>query len=256
MTVLGPPRVPFTRPLYGPHHKDGPTVGRDVIAVKRALSRAGYLPWKKFTATWSVGPSNALVRFQREHGLPATGNYGQGAHATLVKTRAKHKPDEWAFDAYSAQIMRQWEPPHPPPTPRELVVDLALWTYDIRDLIAYSQTRPIYPIAHDLKPPLNPRYLDCSGHLKYCYWFALGRDLDGLNAYGNTDTLILHGRHVDISDVRPGDAIFYDGHVTLVISNNGAGYIRVVSHGQSAGPLILPHNYRTDFVGARDYIGG
>lgn len=255
-SVLAPPRVPFTRPFYGPQHPKGTTRGRDVVAVKRAFSRAGYLPWKNFTPVWGKGPVQMCARFQRDHGITATGNYGPKTHEALRTTRSKGHPNEWAFDAFSTQIMRNWEPPEPPPSDRDRAVDLALWTVDIRDMIDYTQMRPIYPIYHNIRPPANPRHLDCSGHYKYVLWAALGIDVDGLHAYGNTYTMIQHGRHVEVHDVRPGDAIYYRGHIVFVISNNGAGSIRVVSHGQQSGPVVLPYNYRTDIIGARDHIGG
>jgi hypothetical protein len=58
--------------------------GRDVIAVKRALSRAGYLKWGKFTPIFGPFAKKALIKFQARSGIPATGQYDGKTHAKLL----------------------------------------------------------------------------------------------------------------------------------------------------------------------------
>lgn len=101
------PVVPFMRILYPPDHLKGPVPGGDdVIAVKRAVSRAGYYPWRKFNNSYNEEFSTAGVKsFQKKVGLPATGVYTKATHDKLRNTRSKLKPAEWAFDAHSIKLI-------------------------------------------------------------------------------------------------------------------------------------------------------
>ena len=48
--------------------------GVDVLAVKRALSRAGYLRWGNFTPLWGEFAAKAAKKFQQDNGIaPVTG---------------------------------------------------------------------------------------------------------------------------------------------------------------------------------------
>jgi len=50
-------QVPFCRPL-----RPGAR-GLDVVAVKRTLSRAGFMRWGAFTQAWGTGATEACRRF-------------------------------------------------------------------------------------------------------------------------------------------------------------------------------------------------
>ena len=102
------PTVPFIRTLYPPNSPKGPTRGGDdVIAVKRAISRAGFFPWKsRFTNNYNeefvkVG----VAGFQKKAGLPVSGIYGKTTHDKLRNTRCKAKKAEWAFDDFSITLI-------------------------------------------------------------------------------------------------------------------------------------------------------
>jgi hypothetical protein len=112
-----PPTVPFPRPLYPPSHPKGP-VGDDVdvVAVKRAISRAGFWPWQDFDDTYSEKfAKNGVAAFQRAKGINATGNYGQVTHEQLEATRRKGSASEWAFDPVSIRLMQEADGGPPPP---------------------------------------------------------------------------------------------------------------------------------------------
>ncbi len=102
------PIVPFTRPLYPPSHDKGPVLDYpDIIAVKRAISRAGFWPWQEFDDTYSEDfAMNGVKKFQQKKGLNATGNYGEPTHTALVETRRKDSR-EWAFDKTAILLMEK-----------------------------------------------------------------------------------------------------------------------------------------------------
>lgn len=71
-------------------------VGKDVLAVKRALARAGFGPGKLRILTPVFGPFTRifLKRFEHKHGLSVDGVYGPADHAALTPF----------FDAYSRSL--------------------------------------------------------------------------------------------------------------------------------------------------------
>lgn len=104
---MAAPDVPFPRALYPPSHDKGPVDDyQDVIAVKRAISRAGYWPWQEFDDTYSESfAMDGVRKFQQRYGLSATGNYGEPTHTKLCETRRRDSPTEWAFDRASIIMM-------------------------------------------------------------------------------------------------------------------------------------------------------
>ena len=62
----------FYRDLWGPGYDPQgkyPMSGDDVLAIKRVLSRAGYLPWSEFTNTYGSGVEDAVQAFQDDAGI-------------------------------------------------------------------------------------------------------------------------------------------------------------------------------------------
>lgn len=92
--------VPFVREL-----RAGVPDGPDVRAVKRAISRAGYLRWAKFDDEYNHTAADAVATFQRVAGLHADGVYGQLTHEALRKTHRDGHPAEWAFDTTAVNLM-------------------------------------------------------------------------------------------------------------------------------------------------------
>jgi murein DD-endopeptidase MepM/ murein hydrolase activator NlpD len=61
------------------------STGRDVLAVKRALSRAGFIRWRKqFTPVLGPYAVKGLKEFQRKNGILSTGKYGPRTHRALL----------------------------------------------------------------------------------------------------------------------------------------------------------------------------
>jgi hypothetical protein len=120
----GPPPLdlPFKRALYPPDAvskgKTPSTDGPDVIAVKRAISRAGYWRWQQFDDTYSNGFSHGnsssgpgVQGFQAYHvAAQPTGWYGQKTHDTLVNfliPQGRAHAGEWAFDQTAVNLYKQ-----------------------------------------------------------------------------------------------------------------------------------------------------
>jgi hypothetical protein len=101
------PIVPFPRALYPPSHDKGPVSnGNDIVAIKRAISRAGFFPWGQFDTIYSEKFAMEGVRpFQQKNGLTASGNYGEATHEHLRNALREHHFDEWAFDETAIRMM-------------------------------------------------------------------------------------------------------------------------------------------------------
>ena len=113
------PAVPFPRPLYPPSHEKGPVPDDvDCVAVKRAISRAGFFPWQDFDDSYNENFAMKGVKpFQQANGLTASGNYGEETHNKLRNTRRKGSKTDWAFDQLSISLMQQAAKPTPKPRP-------------------------------------------------------------------------------------------------------------------------------------------
>lgn len=101
------PVVPFMRTLYPPYAPKGPVPGGDdVIAIKRAISKAGHWPWRRFNNSYNDDfANNGVKEFQKKAGLPVTGVYNKATHEKLRNTHNLLKPTEWAFDPFSIKLI-------------------------------------------------------------------------------------------------------------------------------------------------------
>ncbi|MEP6893146.1 MAG: hypothetical protein ABI927_05135 [Gaiellaceae bacterium] len=184
--------------------------GVDVVAVKRAVSRAGYMRWGTFTDLWGQSAVTATKHFQRDHNVdPGNGGYGHLTHAALVSTHAKQS-DEWAFDGYSIALMQQSciQPAVISGSAiRDGIVAEAIRLYAHRDEIDYSQARE-FPLK---RPPFVPDKLDCSGFVAVCHFVGGAPDPNahGYNGQGYTGTLMLTGQPCSKGELKAGDAVFY-----------------------------------------------
>ena len=103
-----------------------------------------------------------------------------------------------------------------------------------------------------------PHWADCSAYVTWCIWCGTGRHFgtrDIVNGEhwrdGYTGTMLQHGRRVE--KPFPGCAIIYGpgtGEHTALYTGGGL----VVSHGNEAGPQLIPWNYRSDIHSIRSYI--
>jgi peptidoglycan hydrolase-like protein with peptidoglycan-binding domain len=239
--------VPLRRPIH-PGMR-----GKDVVATKRALSHAGYLRWPK---RWSLiaGPQwkKALQRFQKQHGIPATGGYGIATHHTLVKLGH--------FDKWGAYLMAQAPRPTPkkPAAMRDKIVANSLYWYHVRNRVNYTQTARRMTIVRERirKLPFGGTiWEDCSSFATGVYFEAGAPDPNGrhYNETGWTGTLRRQGK-LAVGPPKPADLNFYGvrpdfSHVTIA-----AGAKTGVSHGSNPGPYLVAIHYRPDFVETRDYF--
>ena len=109
-----PPSFKFKRDLWGPAYDPKnryPMSGDDCLAVKRALSRAGFIGWQEFTNVYGEQAEKGCQAFQVSVGIkgsgggPPQGHYGESTHAKLLKAKAAGK-HEYAFDAHSAKLYK------------------------------------------------------------------------------------------------------------------------------------------------------
>jgi len=76
-----PLQIPFTGPLYGPSHRNGPSpVCGTVQALKIALHRAGFGDFTDQDGTYSEALEKALANCQRNFGISASGQYGKASY--------------------------------------------------------------------------------------------------------------------------------------------------------------------------------
>lgn len=133
--------------------------------------------------------------------------------------------------------------------------------------IASQRARRWQGITNTLHgPQQQPAWADCSSYITWVFWTArhtirghAGADVVNGEQWewGYTGTMIQHGHlhEAGVANWYPGrTCVFYGNprnpptHVALYM-----GHGKVISHGQEAGPLYLPWNYRTDFHQARAY---
>lgn len=224
--------------------------GGDVLAVKRALSKAGFLSHPRGGFTRVMGPFTvrALKKFQRSRKLAVTGVYNPGSHRALAPF----------FDAYGAYLITGTLPRKPTSADRRrAVVAAMLLLYHHRDQVHYTQgPRRMWGVTQKIRPPKYPTDLDCSASVTWAYFAAGAPDPNdlGYSGVGYTGTLSKHGRKVSLTVAKPGALVFYGKrwpwqHVAVYI---GAG--KVISHGSEGGPYLLPVNYRSDRGEVREYL--
>jgi hypothetical protein len=209
-----------------------------VRLLQRALVKLRLMTQEQMnTGPGTFGPLTeaALKKFQKRHGLDASGVYGPRTRAAFVKLGAKLAPI-----------------PKPPPAGslRTKIVAQGKWGVAHKAQIHYRQSRPIDGINRPHKLPL---YTDCSGFVTLCYKWAGAPDPNGngYNGSGYTGTLEAHMRHIPHSQLRPGDLLLWKGkHVSLVIAAGRDPLL--VSHGEESGPYPIRFSaQRKGFPGSR-----
>jgi len=122
-----PPDLPFNGPLYPPDAAaKGKTPSPDsaqIVAVKRAVSRAGFWRWQSFDDTYSNGFSHGregdgpgVEGFQGAHvdleGKAPSGWYGSKTHEALRTFKLPSGPNkgQWAFDQTAINLYRSCAP--------------------------------------------------------------------------------------------------------------------------------------------------
>ena len=160
--------------------------GREVTAIKRSLSHAGYFAWKPraFTRLWGPFTTKAIKRFQKDSKLPQTGTY----------TRATHRNLSPHFDAYSASLMGYKQPGLS--VVRQRIMTAAMTLRNRRSTVHYSMTAKRMQIVREKMTMFDLAtkahiYEDCSSSLTGCYYVAGAPDPNNRNydGQGYTGTL-------------------------------------------------------------------
>jgi len=119
--MVGPPLI---RPLYPPDAarkgKKPSDDGKDVLAIKRAVSRSGHWPWQNFDQAYSNAfahgrsgnvSENGLAGLQRQNGIDATGWMGEQTYnlirSALVPDGLPHA-GEHILDATAVDLLEDY----------------------------------------------------------------------------------------------------------------------------------------------------
>ena len=228
--------------------------GKDVLALQRALARAGLRRWGRFTTFYGAGSRDQVKVFQRKHNLAADGVYGPVTHRKLAGF----------YDAYGISLLNQVHLLTPVEKARARLVTAAMVAYNDRAYIGYTQgPGRMFLVRNRVK---DPAWLyrhqafseDCSSFATWLAYTAGVPDPNGLgyNGYGYTGTQAARGSRVWAATAPVGAFNFYGGsfpyrHVTVRVTKSG----RCISHGSSAGPSLVDLFYRGDLRQSRVYEG-
>jgi hypothetical protein len=223
--------------------KTVPMRGQDVVAMQRALAKAGFRKWGNFTGIFGKGTDVQLKKFQESKNHVRDGIYDLDTHNLLAKY----------YDAYGRFLMNKVNRQMTTNTPRQTMVAYAMFGYNQRYQIHYTQgALRMYGVRNKIRPPKIPYYEDCSSYSTWIYWGAGAKDPNGLgyNGFGYTGTLSQHGLRT--FSPKPGDLGFYGSspysHVVIYVGNG-----MCVSHGSEGGPYYTTPYYRSDFSHWRTY---
>lgn len=251
--------APFTGP-YASAATKLPHEGPTVEALKRALSRLGYMAWKglAFTASWPADGEldRAFRKWQRDLEMPGDGVYGEQEWKALRVAKVPAgapNAGEPALDSYAQNLIREeWEASHVPDEEdvRAAIAEFCRLAEANEPAWHYSQYRPV-----DVSCDPSASYLryDCSSYVLTAYHYAkrkTGLDVpdpakQGWTGYGNTD--YHEDDHPRVSaPYKVGDLAHYNGHVTICRKAGDARTAVFSSHGQEAGPHPCSLHYRSD----------
>ena len=241
------------------------TKGQDVIAIKRALSRAGFMEWGDFNSNCGENMVRAIKAFQKKRGIEQTGQYWRVTHQALCRTRKKGTK-QWAFSTYEIRQIEAWIREHavtPEMRIRRAGVDAARFWIARNSQISYSQTRPFWLG----KPPGSPRSIDCSGFVATIIYAAGGRNPNAVGGrrlswssdggQGYTGSLMGGCSRTSRSRIQLLDLVMYGytrssspafrvgdpTHVAIVIDLNP---LTVATCGSSSDPSARYYRYRHD----------
>jgi len=259
--MLSTKECPFTGPYSNASTKmksKGPTVE----ALKRAISRLGFMTWKgqDFTQAWPRAGAfdTGFRKWQQENDIPADGVYGRQTWKELRSakvTQGQHK-GEYALDRYAQLLIRdEWQELNVPDEQdvRAAIVEFCLKAEGNEDAWHYRQARPV---DVSVSPTAGYVWSDCSGYVIQAFYYA--KQKTGVNVpdpakgggagewsgYGNTSTEDDWPRVGE--PFRVGDLAHYSGHVTLCRRGGTARTAIFSSHGQEAGPMPVSLHYRSD----------
>lgn len=254
---------PLKRTLYPPSSTEkGPSPkGDDIVAVKRAISRAGFWKWQEFDGAYSNAfahggdDGKGVAGYQRSVGLDGTGTYGQNTHEKLRKAKvpkgATHAGED-VFDQTAVNLYKGSGSGGGDKTPAERV-QAKLTEFCERAIGEpdwyYSQNRAVDVSVN----PDGSNTSDCSGSVVQAFHFAKRETgvnvpdpaMQGWSGYGNTT--YYEDDHPTVgAPYRVGDLAHYDGHVCLCYHPGDANSADWFSFG-SEPPSKRKLHYRSDF---------
>lgn len=202
---MAAPNVAFTRKMQQGMR------GRDIVAHKRAICRAfpELYPWPKkgFTDYFGVYLGNAVKASCLVMNIKPRKIIDLEYHEALEKRKKRRDTSEWAFDAYSIKLAKDFYDYYQKRQVRHRIVEAGFFWYGHRTQIHYSQIRPF----QKRKPPQIPTMWDCSAFVTNCYYGGGASDPNGrgFDGQGYTGTLLSHGTKISFSKIQPGDLILY-----------------------------------------------
>lgn len=105
--TIVPLSLPYTGPYY--HNQFGkiPTKGSTVKALKRAMHNAGYAHFTNPDAIYNQNLKDAMIRFQTNVGLQASGNYGLGSYEALKTLASAIVGQTYAVDQFCLRWLEE-----------------------------------------------------------------------------------------------------------------------------------------------------
>jgi hypothetical protein len=264
-----PPSISLPRTLYPPKLDKGFFTGDDVVAYKRAISRAGRWPWDPdgwddgYADTFAFGSGGnvkdtGVKGFQRQSGIDQTGILGkhtfEALRTSLVPEGLSHA-GEPLFDSVALNLLKGYKPPGGDgaggPGGGDALVDYCRSSVANEPKIHYSENRPMTHLGDD---PDQGFTCDCSGHSTGCYYEAGWPDpnKNGYNGWGWTGELVDNpkvGAPYKVGDLGLyGSSTSDTTHVVTCYVAGDAWSSTWCSHGSEAGPYAVSLYYRDDLV--------
>jgi hypothetical protein len=259
--TLSVAKVPYTGP-YASTATKHPNKGPTVEALKRAVSRLGFITWKgtEFTQFWPHDGEfdRGFRKWQRSLEMPGDGVYGEQEWKAIRAAKVpKGSPNagEYALDDYAQKlIQKEWKDEHVPDQEdfRKALTEFCLLAEANEDAWHYRQARPV-DVTVD--PGASYIWSDCSGFVIQAYHWAMQKSglvvpdpsKQGWSGYGNTEWYEDDHPSVLSGYYRVGDLAHYSGHVTICRKAGTTTSGIFSSHGQEAGPIPTNVYYRRDF---------
>lgn len=238
-------QFPYTGP-YGLAASGLPSKGPTPEALKRAMSRLGFMPWNDFDQHYNKVLADALAKWD-----PGNTGYGKGRWEKIRAARipaGKPHAGEYALDQYARWLVQDEADQHYEST-AEARVMAAIAEFGYKAIanernIHYLQYRP----GRIADGPDGVYSSDCSLSVIQAFYYAkqkTGIDVpdpskQGWTGYGNTDYFEDDWPKVG-SPYRVGDLAHFRSarHVIFCIKPGSVSTAEWCSHGRDAGPELL-----------------
>lgn len=260
-------QVPYTGPYFGPGNvgKQPVSEGKTAEALKRAMSRLGYMPWVDFTQHYGPVLTEAMKEWQKKSGIsPATGQYGTQSWDAIKKaTVVRDGKVEYALDRYARKLIQDEAAVTSESDDEALVQKFIVewWTIAIAHAPLWTYDEFHRP-GHFPAPPEKGGKCDCSLAVIYAHRYAkekTGFDVPDparqrWSGYGNTDEFEEDWPKI-VAPYRVGDLAHFGSprHVIECIKSGGVATAHWGSNGREAAPELISsltsyHRYPSEFM--------